>query len=140
MSRSKRNSRVLAKSERQLESLQSIDRWLDFGNGVTAQAYADVINQMRQRLAHYNTLLSTVDDAQRDVELTEQTLTDLSKRLMVNVAARYGEDSREYRMAGGKSRFTGRRSTSRSTTNAPQPAPVTESSPSTVQNGARTTA
>ncbi len=140
MPRPKRNSRVLAKSERQLESLQSIERWLDFGNGVTAQAYADVIDQMRQRLAHYNTLLSTVDDAQREVELTEQTLSDLSKRLMVNVAARYGEDSREYRMAGGKPRSTGRRSTSRSTTNTPQPSPVTDSSPSTVQNGSRTTA
>ncbi|PSB23588.1 hypothetical protein [Stenomitos frigidus] len=140
MPRPKRNSRVLAKSERQLESLQSIERMLDFGNGVTAQAYADVIDQMRQRLAYYNTLLSTVDDAQRDVELTEQALTDLSKRLMVNVAARYGEDSREYRMAGGKPRSTGRRSTSRSTTNMLPPTPVTESSASIVQNGTRVTA
>lgn len=140
MPRPKRNSRVLAKSERQLESLQSIERWLDFGNGLTAQAYEDVIDQMRQRLAHYNTLLSTVDAAQRDVELTEQTLTDLSKRLMVNVAARYGEDSQEYRMAGGKPRSTGRRSTSRSTTNALQSTTMTESNPSTVKNGAKTTA
>lgn len=137
MPRPKRNSRVLAKSERQLESLQSIDRRLDFGNELTSQAYADLIDQMRQKLADYNTLLSTVDAAQRDVELTEQALTDLARRLMVNVSARYGEDSREYRMAGGKPRSTGRRSTSRSTTGALQPVAVTESKTPTAENGAK---
>jgi hypothetical protein len=123
-----------------LESLQSIDRYLSFGNDVTTQVYADVIDQMRQKLAHYNTLLSTVDDAQREVELTEQALIDLSKRLMTNVAARYGEDSREYRMAGGRPRSTGRRSTSPSTAIISQPDTATESKPPTVKNGAKATA
>jgi uncharacterized protein YoxC len=111
MPRPKRNSRVLANSERQLESMLSIDLNLDFNNGLTTQAYADLIDEMRQKLATYNTLLSTVDDAQREVELLEQSLTSLSKRLMTNVAARYGEESREYRMAGGKPRSKVRRST-----------------------------
>jgi uncharacterized protein YukE len=110
MPRPKRNSRVLASSERQLESMLSIDLNLDFNNGINTQAYADLIDQMRQKLATYNTLLSTVDDAQREVELLEQSLTNLSKRLMTNVAARYGEESREYRMAGGKLRSKVRRS------------------------------
>lgn len=121
MPRPKRNSRILANAERQLESLQSIARSLDFGNELTTQTYAHVIEQMRQKLANYNTLLSTVDDAQIAVELTEQALMELSRRLMMNVAARYGENSREYRMAGGKPRSTGRRSRSlRDTSSDPQ--------------------
>jgi hypothetical protein len=102
-----------------MESLQSIDRFLDFGNGVTVQAYADLIDQMRQKLATYNILLSQVDDAQREVELMEQSLQDLSKRLMTNVVARYGEDSREYRMAGGKQRAKGQRTSSRNVPTVP---------------------
>jgi hypothetical protein len=48
MPRPKRNSRVLASLERQLESMQSIDLNLDFNNGITTQAYADLIDQMQQ--------------------------------------------------------------------------------------------
>ncbi len=136
MPRPKRNSRTLAKSERQLESLQSIAATMDFGNDVSTQTYASLIDQMRQKLANYNTLLSTVDDAQREVELAEEALATLSKRLMVNVAARYGEDSREYRMAGGKPRSTGRRSgASQTTTTASQPGTTTESRTAAIENG-----
>lgn len=119
-----------------MESLQSIDRWLDFGNGVTVQAYADLIDQMRQKLANYNTLLSKVDDAQRDVELMEQSLKDMSKRLMTNVVARYGEDSREYRMAGGKPRVKGQKSSSRDASSVPQSVSESKTKPPAAKNGA----
>ena len=132
--RPKRNSRVLSDSERRLESFQSIDRSLNFSTDLSNQAYANLIEQTRQKLATYNTLLSTIDDAQREVELAEEALREMSKRMVTNVAARYGEDSREYRMAGGKPRSKARR-----TAQTPSSTPLTFTQVATpvVENGAK---
>jgi hypothetical protein len=124
---------VLSQSERQLESLQSIDRYLSFNASLNNQSYAALIEQTRQKLAVYNTLLSTIDDAQREVELAEQALSDLSKRMRINVAARYGEDSREYRMAGGKPRSRLHHSAQTSSTLLESVTPVQSS----IENGAK---
>ncbi|UBF26376.1 hypothetical protein K9N68_33575 [Kovacikia minuta CCNUW1] len=140
MPRPKRNSTVLTTSERQLESFQSIDRNLSFGSGLALQDFANLIDQMRQKLATYNTLLSTVDAAQREVELAEEALTTLSKRLATNVVARYGEDSQEYRMIGRKPRSKKRQSTSQNTLDKSEPKKAIETLPSAIQNGATASA
>jgi hypothetical protein len=103
MARKKRNSKIVENAQRRLESFQSIDPNLDFGN-ISLAAYTDHIEQARNAIAHYNTLLSLVDEAKLVVEATERQVTSSSTRLMKNVSARYGEDSVEYVKAGGKIR------------------------------------
>ncbi|MEH1953799.1 hypothetical protein [Nostoc sp.] len=57
MARRKRNSSVLERADRRIESLQSISVELDFGEGLTIQAYNITINDLRSKLAAYNTAL-----------------------------------------------------------------------------------
>jgi hypothetical protein len=103
MARKKRNSKTIENAQRRLESLQSIDSNLDFGT-ISLAIYTDHIEQARNAISHYNTLLSLVDEAQLVVEATERQVTTSSTRLLRNVSARYGEDSVEYVKAGGKIR------------------------------------
>jgi hypothetical protein len=115
MSRQKRNSQAIEKAQRRLESLESIELELDFGHGISAPMLRQKLEQARQAMSHYNTLLSKVDEAQKEVEAIEQATADLSTRLLKSVAARYGTTSVEYMKAGGKPRATSRKPTSTST-------------------------
>jgi hypothetical protein len=103
MARKKRNSKTVENAQRRLEALESIDPNLDFGN-ISLATYTDHIEQAKNAIARYNTLLSLVDEAQLVVEATERQVTASSTRLLRNVSARYGEDSVEYVKAGGKIR------------------------------------
>jgi hypothetical protein len=102
MARQKRNSKLTENAQRRLESMRSIDPGLDFGNQVSLYAFSESIEQVRQAIAHYNTLLSMVDEAQKMVESAEERVSELSTRLLQNVGARYGKQSVEYMKAGGK--------------------------------------
>jgi hypothetical protein len=111
MARRKRNSSVLSNAERRIESLQSISTTLDFGNGLTLAAYASVIDELRSRLAAYNTALSAIDKLADDVHTIEQAVLEMSEKLLLGVGSRYGRTSQEYEMAGGSRRKSSRRHT-----------------------------
>jgi len=72
MARPKRNSAVLEKVERRLESLLSIDQNLDLGNGRTVAAFSAAIDDLATKLANYNTMLSTVDRMADDIKVAEK--------------------------------------------------------------------
>ncbi len=57
MARRKRNSDALERAERRMESLRSISLELDFGGGLTLDAYTSNINSLRSKLAVYNKAL-----------------------------------------------------------------------------------
>ncbi len=133
MARRKRNSTVLARAERRIESLQSINTALDFGNNLTIEAYANSINDLRSKLAAYNTALSAIDKMADDVNTAEQVLLDISEKMLLGVGSRYGKSSQEYEMAGGVRR-RGRRSATHST---PDTSPMATVNPAT--NGASAT-
>lgn len=101
MARPKRSSIALEKAARRSVSLQSISNTLDFGDGLNLKSYSALIDDLRNQLTAYNTILSTVDKAKDSIRDTERRLTDLSERLLTGVATRYGKDSAEYTMAGG---------------------------------------
>lgn len=111
MARRKRNSSTLARAERRLESLRSIHTALDFGNGLTLDAYAGLIHDLRSKLAVYNTALSSIDKLADDVNTVEQAVLEMSEKMLLGVGSRYGKTSQEYEMAGGSRRRTSRRST-----------------------------
>jgi hypothetical protein len=110
MARQKRNSKLTENAQRRLESMRSINPDLDFDNQVSLYAFSESIEQVRQAIAHYNTLLSMVDEAQKVVESAEERVSELSTRLLQNVGARYGKQSVEYMKAGGKSPQSKRKS------------------------------
>lgn len=111
MARRKRNSSTLAHAERRIESLQSIHATLDFGNGLTLEAYATLIYDLRSKLAAYNTALSAIDKLADNVNTLEQAVLEMSEKMLLGVGSRYGKTSQEYEMAGGSRRRTSRRST-----------------------------
>jgi hypothetical protein len=106
MARRKRNSSVLERADRRIESLQSISVQLDFGQGLTIQAYTVTINDLRSKLAAYNTALSTIDKLTDDVNNAEKAVIAMSEKMLLAVGSRYGKTSPEYEMAGGARRGT----------------------------------
>ncbi|WP_334701076.1 hypothetical protein [Nostoc sp.] len=82
MARPKRNSSVLEKADRRIESLQSISVELDFGEGLTIQAYNATINDLRSKLAAYNTALSSIDKLTDDVKNAEQVVITMSEKML----------------------------------------------------------
>ncbi|MBW4689056.1 MAG: hypothetical protein KME40_29190 [Komarekiella atlantica HA4396-MV6] len=115
MARRKRNSSVLERAERRIESLQSLNVELDFGQGVTVEAYTANINDLRSKLATYNTALSSIDKLTDDVRNAEQVVLAMSEKMLMGVGSRYGKTSQEYEMAGGvRRRKNSRRATGNS--------------------------
>jgi hypothetical protein len=109
MSRVKKKSVVLPKAEKRLSGMKSIDTWLDFGNGLSNDAFLSHIEAVRTQLDAYNTLLSKVDEAHRELIEREQKLSTISENMLLSVAIKYGKKSNEYEMAGGIRRGERRR-------------------------------
>jgi SHS2 domain-containing protein len=122
MPRQKRNSQAIEKAQRRLESLESIESNLDFGHEISTPMLRHKLEQARQAMSHYNTLLSKVDEAQKTLEAIERETADLSTRLLKSVAARYGTTSVEYMKAGGKPRSNSRKTVATTAPAASAPA------------------
>jgi hypothetical protein len=101
MSRQKRTSRVLEKAELRSAGLKAVDPSIDFGDARNLQNLTQVIELLRARIDAYNTALFTIDSSKTEIEALEKTLGDLSDKMLIGVAFKYGKDSREYEMAGG---------------------------------------
>ncbi|MEH2230693.1 MAG: hypothetical protein V7K71_13775 [Nostoc sp.] len=120
MPRQKRTYRVLEKAELRIAGLKAIDPSMDFGDARNLQNVAQVIQQYRSKIDSYNTTLVVIDSYKSEMKELEKTLSDLSEKMLLGVAFKYGKDSHEYQMAGGvrksdrirKSRATRLRSTS----------------------------
>lgn len=124
----KRSSKVLGKAERRASSLASIAPSLDLGNGLTLQTYTSSIETTRQKVAAYNTTLSNLAQLYDEMMESEQRLSDLNERMLMGVLTKYGRNSIEYEMAGGKRKRQKRTVKSDATSEAEQPA--TETVPS----------
>lgn len=118
----KRSSKVLGKAERRISSLASIASSLDLGNGLTLQTYSSSIEATRQKLAAYNTTLSNLALLYDEMLEAEQRLADLNERMLMGVLTKYGRNSIEYEMAGGKRKRQRRTVKSVSTSDTEQPA------------------
>jgi hypothetical protein len=101
MARKKRTSRVLEKAELRSAGLKAIDPTLDFGDARNMNNLTQFMEQLRSKIDAYNTALSVIDSSQTEIEQLEKTLGDLSEKMLIGVAFKYGKDSPEYEMAGG---------------------------------------
>ncbi|MEH2306794.1 hypothetical protein [Nostoc sp.] len=69
--------------------------------GYSLEKLVESIDQLRNKIDVYNTALSVVDSSKTEIEEMEKNLSQLSEKMLMVVAIKYGKDSREYEMAGG---------------------------------------
>lgn len=84
-----------------LSAIKSIDAKLDLGNGINVDTYEKNINDLRDKINAYNTLLSQVDAQLNVIMADDKALRDYSERMLTGVASKYGKNSNEYEQAGG---------------------------------------
>ena len=101
MTRKKLTSRILEKAELRAAGLKAIDPQLDFGDSRSVDRLTDLIGQLRVKIDAYNTALALVDSSKTEIADLERMLGELTEQLLIGVAFQYGNDSREYEMAGG---------------------------------------
>lgn len=102
MARLKRLSLIYDAAITRKASIASINSSLDLGNGLTLTGYQSAIDDVKTALDEYNNTLSLVDSKLNALEEKETILKHLNERMLIAVAAKYGKDSNEYEMAGGK--------------------------------------
>lgn len=101
MARAKRTSPALDAAKDRANSLATVDRAMDFGNGASLAALTAANVDLEGQLDHYNQMLSDLDDALNKLEDAEATVTELGTRLLAGVKVKFGPDSSEYEKAGG---------------------------------------
>ncbi len=92
----------LEKGTTRLAAIKSIDAALDLGNNINVTVYETELNVLRTKLNTYNTTLSTIDDLYNACLAQIDVVKDLNERILTGVATKYGKNSTQYEMAGGK--------------------------------------
>ncbi|KAM3090537.1 hypothetical protein ACKFKG_29400 [Phormidesmis sp. 146-35] len=101
MPRAQRTSRILDKGQLRILKLKAIDPNLSFGSDRNLSTLETQIKQLHTKLNDYNTTIASLDIAKQEIDQMERDLGDLLDQLLNGVSAKYGNDSREYEMAGG---------------------------------------
>ncbi|MBP6755022.1 MAG: hypothetical protein KA210_02660 [Bacteroidia bacterium] len=106
-------SRVLdlEKGITRLAAIKSIDAALDLGNNINVTVYETELNLLRTKLNTYNTTLSTIDDLYNACLVQMEVVKDLNERILTGVATKYGKNSTQYEMAGGKKKSERKKAT-----------------------------
>ncbi|MEJ1933785.1 hypothetical protein WDZ92_26595 [Nostoc sp. NIES-2111] len=101
MTRTKTTSPILEKAKIRAARLKAIDPNIDFGDARNLQNMTQIIEQLRARIDAYNTALTVINSSKTEIKELEKMLADLSEKMLIGVAFKYGKDSQEYEMAGG---------------------------------------
>jgi hypothetical protein len=101
MPRQKRTYRVLEKAELRAAGLKAIDPSMDYGDTRNLQNMLQLIEQYRTKIDAYNTALAVIDSSKTQMDELDKSLSDLTEKMLIGVAFKYGKDSSEYEMAGG---------------------------------------
>lgn len=110
MARMKKSpTKAMVDATERLAGIKSINAALDLGNGLSVAAFEAKINAVYDILDEHNTLLSQIDQKANVFETNEKELRDTNERFLLAIAAKYGKDSDEYEMAGGKRKSERRR-------------------------------
>ena len=102
MAYQRKSSKIIAEAQERAGNLRAIDPNLDLGNNLTLAAYDVKITEVQAALDAYNGLLAQADAAGNNFRTAEKELRDLSSQMLSGVKVKYGRDSNEYEMAGGK--------------------------------------
>jgi hypothetical protein len=137
----KRGSKTIEKAEARITAMRSVDSYLSLGDNLNLPTYETAIAQARQKINAYNMALSTLTQLSNEAIAAEKELADLSERMFTGLVTKYGRNSTEYEMAGGKPRDRKRKSAANaSSTLSSVSTPLTTTIISTNDfNGARKT-
>lgn len=100
MTLQKCTSRILEKAQLRTSGLKAIDPNIDFGDTRNLKNMTQLIEQLRTKIDAYNTALAVIDSSKTEIKNLEKNLRELSEKMLIAVAFKYGRDSREYEMAG----------------------------------------
>jgi hypothetical protein len=100
----KRGSKTIEKAEARISAMRSVDSYLSLGDNLNLPTYETAIAQARQKVNAYNTALSMLTQLSNEAIAAEKELADLSERMFTGLVTKYGRNSTEYEMAGGKPR------------------------------------
>ena len=89
-------------ARQRLSGLKGIIPAADLGPNLTATIYEAKIDSVSEHMDRYNQRLAEVDQEQNELQKEEAELSDLNRRILAAGEARYGPDSSEYEMLGGK--------------------------------------
>jgi len=96
----KRVSTVLSNAEDRARRLSTIEPDMELA-GLRLADYQAQIASGRQLLDKYNSLLTEADMMADQFDNQETVLRDLSERMLMGIATRYGKNSPQYEAAGG---------------------------------------
>jgi hypothetical protein len=100
----KRGSKIIEKADQRITAMRSIDTYLSLGDNLNLPAYEMAITKARIKVDAYNTALSSLTQLSNEAIAAEKELADLSERMFTGLVTKYGRNSTEYEMAGGKPR------------------------------------
>lgn len=101
MPREKRSSRILAKAKLRVSGLKAIDPNIDFGDNKSLQNMQQQIDLLTAKIEAHNTALAVLNGSRTEIAQLEKNLSALCEIMLLGVAAKFGNDSHEYEMAGG---------------------------------------
>lgn len=102
------------KAQARLDGIKQFEPTLDFGKGLTESDYTNGITAVDTLTKDYNAQLIKADGIATQLDKAEKDLSELSKRFLNVVGAKYGYDSVEYEKAGGVRTSDYKRSTKKS--------------------------
>ena len=105
----KRTSPTLDKAQKRSLALKSIDLNLDLGNGLTVLDFSNLIDTAQQKIDHYNLTLAGLTPIYNEMMECEKLLGENYERMLSGVLAKYGRNSIQYEMAGGRKRAAKRK-------------------------------
>jgi hypothetical protein len=97
-----RNSPAVKKGRQRALNMGSLNPNLDLGHGLTLPAYLEAIDTTHNKFEAYNTALLQLTRLYDEAIAAEVNLNDLNERMFSGVLTKFGRNSTEYKMAGGK--------------------------------------
>ena len=105
----------LEKGITRVAAVKSIDPALDLGSNITVANYETQVQLLSTKVATYNTALSTIDDLYNECMAQKEVVKDWNERILTGVATKYGKNSSQYEMAGGKKKSERKKPTKKTT-------------------------
>jgi hypothetical protein len=105
-----RTSTILEKAQKRNLAIQSIDPNLNMGEGASIAEFSASIAETQAKVDRYNLAISTLTQLHGEMMASEKALANQHERMLSCVSGRFGRDSLEYEMAGGRKRL-GKRKT-----------------------------
>jgi hypothetical protein len=105
------------KAQNRLGGIKQFETTINYGTGLAESDYSGAITRVDTKTKEYNALLTQADGVATELEQAERDLSELSKRFLNAVGAKYGYDSVEYEKAGGVRTSDYKRSSKKSSNN-----------------------